>query len=428
MALGLALAACSDRGSPLHEGPPPEEGIVPFRSAATCGACHPQHFAEWKASMHAFGGVDPVMLAGSDLAAMEVGQEEGETCRRCHSPALVRQEEYVASLPPNAEPFLEDLTEDGLNCDVCHSIAIVPPVGDITFLADVDPTGPKLGSISDPIPNSFHESRVDNSFRTSSQCAACHQLSLENGVGVENTFDEWQAANLSGMGIECQDCHMPAYVGPAATGGPMRTVHRHHFVGVDYATEPYRGIDINAQKERVRNLLENSVSVVPAVPDFASVGAPLDLEFAITNDRTGHSIPSGTSFARDMWMEIEVRDASNALIYRSGWLEANGDLTAADPDLVEFGGRLLDGNGDRTFFTWRAKSIDESRMIRFNETRDVTDAVSVPPGTTGPLAITATLRFRSFAPAQFRELGLDALLPQIEVFNMWTGNWSVGLR
>jgi hypothetical protein len=417
----LVPAACSDGGMGTGGG---EEGVAPFRAAATCGGCHPQHFAEWKASMHAFGGVDPVMLASAEKARAEAGDEEAGKCFACHAPALERQELYLANLGPDADPILEDLSEDGVSCDVCHSIDIVPPLGSIDFLQDVDPRGPKLAGIENPVANSFHESRADASFRTSAQCRSCHQVFLDDGTAVESTFQEWEDSILSGQGIECQDCHMTPYEGQAAIGGPQRTLHRHTFVGADYLTEPFRGVDVEAQKDDVRTLLANSVGVTAEVPASVAAGDTLHLRFPVTNDRTGHAIPSGTSFAREMWMSVEVRDAADALLYRSGWLEANDDLTEADPDLVSFGSDLRDADGERTVFLWQAVSIDESRLLQYGDTRVAEYALEVPPGTPGPISVDVALRFRPFPPSRMRELDLDHLLP-VEIFEMWSGSYAV---
>lgn len=426
----VLLAACSESDP---TAPPGETGIAPFRAAATCGACHPQHFEDWKRSMHAYGGVDPIMLAASALATAEAGADAGNDCIQCHSPALVRQNQWLASLPPNADPFIEDLVEDGINCDVCHSIDIIPPMGSIEFLADVDPRGPKLGGIRDPVDNSFHTSRHDNSFQSSSQCRSCHQIFLPNGIGVENTFVEWQDANASGMGLECQTCHMPTYQGTAAEGGPVRTVHRHTFVGVDYAMEDYRGVDRALQLEEIRTLLrERSVTVTPEVPASVTAGTDLTLRFPVTNDLTGHSVPSGTSFRREMWIQLEVRDAADALVYRSGWLEGpDDDLTKTDPDLVSFGSRLLDAGGAQTFFLWRAVDIDESKLLRRAETRPADYTFPVPVGTPGPLTVDVALRFRTFPPEVLRILDLERLLPELVIFDMWTpagGSYSIAVE
>jgi len=376
--------------------------------------------------MHAFAGSDPVMLALSELAASEGGDAIGGECIHCHSPALVRQEQWLASLPAGSSPLVEDLTHDGISCDFCHSIQTIPPVGDIRWFDTIDPSAPKLGSIADPVENEFHESRIDASFRTSIQCAACHQVNLADGTGIENTFLEWEQSILSGQGIECQDCHMPAYDGPAASAGPVRRVHRHEFVGVDYLTADFRGADRALQLAAVRGLLENSVFVTSGIPAQVVAGGTLDLGIAVSNELTGHSIPSGTSFSRDMWIEINVFDGTDGLLYRSGWLEANGDLVdpADDADLVRFGSVMMDANGAPTLFTWRAATIDESELLRYGATRQASYAIEVPPGTPGPLTVSARLRFRPMKPAILRAASLPGLLP-IEIFDMWTTAASV---
>ena len=424
--VAFALAGCTDRGEPIAP-PEPETVPPPFRSAKSCGACHPNHLAEWEASMHAFGSSDPLMLAMSDMAVDEVGEEKGGSCKRCHSPSLTRQERWLAAgNVPDEEHPMEDLQTDGVSCDVCHSIQIVPPIGNIDFLDQVDPHSPKLAGISDPVPNSFHESREDDSFRTSIQCASCHQLNLEDGTGVENTYNEWDRSILSGMGIQCQDCHMPAYQGQASVDGPVRTVHRHHFVGVDYAYEPFRGVDLAAQKEAIRNLLRNSVTATLNAPPAVSAGGTLSVNVAVTNSFTGHSIPSGVSFAREMWIQLEVKDANGADVHVSGRPVANGDLPN-DPDLAYFGSILKDANGDRTFFTFRAASIDESKLIPDGATRVSNYSIAIPLATPGPLTVDATLRFRPVPPSLVRDLDLERLLP-IEIFDMWTSEATVAVN
>ena len=421
----LACAGCTDRGEPIG-GPQPAPVPPPFRAASTCGGCHPQHLAEWEASTHAYGGVDPLMQAMSELARQEVGEERGGSCKSCHAAALTRQEQWLAAGHTFSEEHPEeDLTTDGVSCDVCHSVNIVPPVGSIDFLVDVDPRGPKLGGIADPIDNSFHASLVDDSFRTSVQCGFCHQVHAANGTGLENTMKEWTDSILSGMGIECQDCHMPPYSGTAAVDGPLRTVHRHDFVGVDYAYEPFRGVDLAAQKQAIRDLLQGSVAASLDIPPPMPPGDTITVRVPVTNSFTGHAIPSGVTFAREMWIALVVKDANGTEIYTSGQLEPNGDLHVS-PDLVKFGAVMRDANGDPTFFTWRAESIDESGLIQYGQTRTGTWIVPVPVGTPRPLSVTATLRFRPVSPAMVRSLDLERLLP-IEIFDMWTETKSVPL-
>jgi hypothetical protein len=423
----LAAPACTDRGADPDDDTP-DTGTL-YATAAACGTCHPQHLAEWETSMHAFAGSDPVMLAMAEMAAQESGDTLGEKCIACHAPAQVRRDRWVAD---GGDPDLApDYVDEGISCDVCHSVSIVPPVASIDFLDDVDPRGPKLGGIRNPVPTDAHESLFDSSYQTSANCAPCHQVNLDDGTGIENTFQEWTDSFHSGFGTECQDCHMPAYTGRAAEGGPIRQdVHRHKFVGVDYAYGSFRGIDLDAQKEDIRALLRNSVATsASGVPASVSEGGSFTISVSVANDvKTGHSIPSGTSFSREMWIEILVTDGGGGTIFRSGWLEPNGDLVTAvlDPELETFGSVLRDALGARTFFTWRAASIDETGLLRVGHTRVADYLVDVPAGVVGPLDVSVRLLFRPVAPEILRLTALDHLLP-IEIFEMWSGAWQVAV-
>jgi hypothetical protein len=296
----------------------------------------------------------------------------------------------------------------------------VPPVADIHFLSELDPFGPKVATMPAPIPNEAHESVQRPFFATSAQCAPCHQVNFPNGKGLENTFQEWSDSNLSGMGIECQDCHMPEYSGHAAVGGPAReNLHRHTFTGVDYAYEPFRGIDLDAQKEAIRTLLQNSVTMTVHDISAASQGASFEFDVTILNDRTGHSIPSGVSFAREMWIEALLTDGSEATLFHSGSLHPNGDLVteSEDPSLAFMGAIAYDAKGNPTSMNFRAVSVDESRMIRSQESKTFSYSALIPPGATSPLHLEVVLRFRPVRPSMIRELGLERLLP-IEIFEM----------
>jgi len=422
--LRLLAAACTDRGADPGMPAPAPDG--PFASAEACGTCHPRYLAEWKRSMHAFGGTDPLMLAIADIARQEPGQTVGESCLPCHAAALTRQEQWLAG-QTGAVPT-EDLTQDGINCDVCHSISIVPPVGTIAFLPEVDVTGPKLGGLREPVPNPAHESLFDNSFTTSINCAPCHQVNLDDGTGLENTFAEWSQSLLSGFGVECQDCHMPQYTGRAAVDAPVREdLHVHEFIGVDYAYEDYRGIDREAQKEKIRALLQNAVSVTAEnLPASVAAGDSLTFSVVVTNDRTGHSIPSGTSFAREMWIEVRVADALDRTVFHTGYLDYEGNLVQR-ADLALFNATMFDAQGQPTPFTWRAVSIDESRLIPFGQSRTASFTTDVPLATVGPLQVDIALRFRPVKPQVVRDLGLDRLLP-IEIFDMWSESFTVAVQ
>ena len=50
-----------------------------------CQTCHPQHYAEWAGSMHAYAAEDPVFRAMNRKAQQE-NPATGSLCVQCHAP------------------------------------------------------------------------------------------------------------------------------------------------------------------------------------------------------------------------------------------------------------------------------------------------------------------------------------------------------
>src|SRR6266852_6748166 len=67
----------------------------------TCKTCHPDHFAEWSRSMHAYSSEDPVFIAMNKRGQRETNGQLGDFCVKCHAPMAVQT----------------NLTKDGLNLD-----------------------------------------------------------------------------------------------------------------------------------------------------------------------------------------------------------------------------------------------------------------------------------------------------------------------
>jgi hypothetical protein len=78
-----------------------------------------------------------------------------------------------------------------------------------------------------------------------------------------------------------------------------------------------------------RLLTEESASVATTGSLAAAGGgaSTLSLTARVTN-HTGHKLPTGYSEGRRMWLAVEVRDATNALVWRNGaWDPATGALS-----------------------------------------------------------------------------------------------------
>ena len=165
---------------------------------ATCGACHPEQFAEWRGSLHAAAyspGLAGQLIEGSLAHPLQV-----RNCLSCHAP-LGEQQPFDVSLRPNPR-FDAELRSQGLACAGCHRR------GHRTF---GPPRRADAGPQADPLPHGGFESRDE--YHESRFCAECHQFFDDAGVNgkpLQDTFREWERSPQAQAGRQCQDCHMPA--------------------------------------------------------------------------------------------------------------------------------------------------------------------------------------------------------------------------
>jgi hypothetical protein len=228
------------------------------------------------------------------------------------------------------------------------------------------------------------------------------------------------------MGLECQGCHMPVYSGEAAVGGPIRDVHRHHFIGVDVPLVDFPGRD--ETMALVADLLSKSVSIQVSAPASIPVDQPFKIEVTVINDQAGHNVPTGTSFERQMWLEVLVRDLSSGqYIFETGTLDENEDLRDRHSDAVQNGTVAVDTalktfgskaykNGQETPFFWEADEVRHNTIAAFDAQTVEYDLPA--PATSGTLDLTVRLRFRAFAPHLLRMLELGYLVSELPIFEM----------
>lgn len=417
----LLLAACKGK-SPVDPPPDPDQPkfkVTDFSAPEACAGCHPNHYEEWRTSMHAYAFVDPVFFAMNAAGQQKTGGQLDQFCTKCHSP--------IASLTGETPPFfdpasLSPISKQGVSCDVCHTITKINEPRNAEI--ELKPGRTKYGSLANPAPNPFHESQFNALFDRSEFCGGCHEVQNPLGTNVEETFSEWNAAALAGMSFDCQDCHMPTYAGEAAVGGPQRAeVHRHYFVGVDVPLVDFPGADI--QRRESEKLLQNSATMTVTSLATISAGDTLRVHVSILNNKTGHHLPSGVTAERQMWIALRARDQNNNVLYESGQLDANSDLMDhhselnpnADRDLTIFRQRMFGVDGNEVLFFFEAKTV-ENNMIPFLATKTATYKIPVPVNLSGTLSLEVALKFRSLPPYFLRELGLGDLVAKVPIVDM----------
>lgn len=188
---------------------------------------------------------------------------------------------------------------------------------------------------------------------------------------LQTLFDEWEVYRASG-GASCVDCHMPVSARKRSADNadvpseqdrdaPERVTRSHAFVAVDYPLDD--AVAREAHRARREELLR-SAATLSIEPAGRSAG-PGSVAFSVRvgNTGTGHYLPGGFAFVRQMWLETVVRDAAGNVLAQSGVLaSAAGDLcdasilddaaspvrpfvqgcAASDPNLVNFQQMLVD--------------------------------------------------------------------------------------
>ena len=327
-----------------------EISINDFANPKECQVCHYEHYTEWNQSMHAYSIKDPVFFTGWNKAKHDFPQTGERFCIQCHSPAA-----FVTGYDLSEYNSLQDLIEndvpdavlDGVSCDICHTMTSLSQTihaqDNIAANADFNLNpgeSVRYGSIENPSPNPFHKAEYSPIFKRSELCLPCHDLTIR-GIEAEITFTEWNripGLSMSGA-LSCQNCHMPQ----KADG-----THDHRFVGVD--------IDLSYPigQSPLHNAVEqmlNSAATIKfgyygrELQDSIKNNDSLVIPISVTS-LTAHGLPSGTSFAREVWTELIIVNSKEEILYESGVVENFEPLNINDSELLLFTTTFLDDNGN----------------------------------------------------------------------------------
>lgn len=413
------VCSCSklDPVEPPHSTDSTELYKAMLSDPQSCATCHPMHVEEWQSSMHAYAMTDPIFFRLHDIGK-ERNPELGNYCFQCHSPGGVLTGEILDGVVPEV---LSAPARAGVSCEVCHTVSDARR-GEGVHALHLDST--MRGPIEDPVFTSAHKSVFSRSISKSQSCAACHDLNSVSGFLAERTNTEWDESPYQAMGVECQDCHMPSRIGVAALGGPEREVHSHRFIGLDVPLTDFP--DADKTHELVAELMRNAISL-SVEPVFRAPNNHV-LNVHIVNDKTGHSVPSGSTYDREMWVSAVVTTESGDTVFATGLLDPNTDLRTErsvyvqtnelelDTNLTLFRGEAYSG-GEKTLFFWEAESADLHLIDAFaSHTSTFRPNHLVEPGTM--IYVSVEVLIRPFPPYLLRHIGMSELIDRIPVFTM----------
>src|SRR6185437_13449876 len=135
----IVLAACRTPTLPVGQ----------LEDPATCMTCHPQHSAQWAASMHAYASEDPVFLALNRRGQREA--HLGTFCVKCHAPMAVA---LGLTDGTNFDPAKLPAAARGVTCYFCHDVAKVE--GDHNNGLQLALDDVMRGGVLDPASNDAH--------------------------------------------------------------------------------------------------------------------------------------------------------------------------------------------------------------------------------------------------------------------------------
>ena len=377
-----------------------EFNVSDFQSAFQCIDCHQDHVNEWSESMHAYTMNSPLFFSYKE-ENKNIHPSTGEKfCMQCHNPISYLSGANL-SMYNNPNDFqsadISQVLKEGITCDVCHTKTglseTVHGVGNMSANAiyKMYPNNNiKFGSIQNPIQNDYHQSYYLPTYQSSQFCLPCHDLVI-NDIEAEVTFTEWNRIPGFSMfgGVSCQNCHMPL----KDTG-----THDHRFIGVDL--DLAIPINDNPSYADVQQLLSTSANIdFNILGDLLidSIGASdtLIIPLSVTSE-TAHNFPSGTSFNREAWVEIQVSNNEN-VIYSSGLVENSESLDYSNDNLLFFRSFLYDEDNNLTNNVTQVDSMANYSLLPY-QSRYKYYTISLPEEVEGELLVTARLLFRSFSP------------------------------
>jgi Cytochrome c554 and c-prime len=364
----IGLIACSTDDPNAGKQPPftREQLLDP----TNCKDCHPKHYAEWSASMHAYATKDPVFLAMNKRGQEELGDQMGPFCVNCHAPMAVRENAISDySHPENAPEQLQ-----GVTCYFCHNAIDSGPdhfngkgiqlANDLTMRAAI--SGAQFPSVHQVKYSVNHDHAK---FDSSRLCGTCHDIVNQLGYHLENTFSEYTQSVVGKPDTEafqsCQLCHMDRSTGLAAEKSgyaglagitKLRDVHEHLFPGVDVALTDFPG------SAAMRSAVEDCK--LPSSVVYLTVDPQLPTSRFVVKFETiaGHAQPSGASQDRRMWMEAVGTDNNGKVLYMGGQI-ADGALEeppgTTHPCMMR--DYTLDKDGKESHMFWDAASLDKTR-------------------------------------------------------------------
>ena len=376
------MYACEQKNSPV---PIPSE-YTPLNTGASglsaeeildpenCKACHVEHYAEWRASIHAYASEDPVFRALNRLGQRETNGELGNFCVQCHAPVA------LALGKTNDGLNLDELPEkyQGITCAYCHQITDIQGSHNNPLVWSAD--GIMRGGVKDAKANGAHASAYSDlldgsSFESSALCGSCHDIVTPTDVHLEQTFLEWETSLYSSLDSQqrasCNDCHMPQRSNSVqGTGSDVNsnTHHDHLMPAVDIVHNQAHGkalLELNGRDLFSATQDELNLSLLSELCGEVGVNGGGEFELYLENVSAGHRFPSGAALDRRVWIEFLAFDFEGELVFASGQVPSEqgvDDYAEQDPYLWLLKDQAFNGSNGKTHRFWEIQRVERNTL------------------------------------------------------------------
>lgn len=298
--IGFILASCNEtevkilpltksweKIAPNQEVP---EGLTSL-SAEQCGACHQDHYNEWKVSTHA--------QAWKDLQFQAELKKESSPfmCINCHLPLQNQQEFIVEGLidgdiyqPVKRQNYQFDaqLQQEGITCAGCH----------VRNNAVIGTSGTTKAP---------HKTIKDPEFLSEKLCISCHNATAVVTPTLACSFetgDEWKKGPFY-KEKNCISCHMETMERPLVYGFKPKKSHFHSFPG--------SGIPkFDSVQPKMLTGLSYSTSPTSTIQ---KMNEPFNFRFIVKNEFAGHKVPTGDP-ERFILVEFTLKDANGKVVHQ----------------------------------------------------------------------------------------------------------------
>ncbi len=426
----MILAAAAAAQPPAGDAALGTRSYDDYEKAEVCAACHVDIYQQWTQSMmaqsytHHWDEIEYFELAvpHAEKDAKVAGVKAG--CNGCHAPIS-----FLAGDVPPPRPEEGSRANEGVTCDLCHSITGFEGDTPHNFNWISEPgrvkQGPKPG-LSSP-----HHDTVENDFLKSADfCGTCHNEMSPYGVWVKSTHLEWSEGPYAEQGVPCQDCHMPKAWGQNATMSEPGMIAQHLFHGAHDEGKLRGAIELRMHPVEREVEIDGSVQV----------------KVQLFNGKCGHKVPSGSVEDRIMWLHVTATDsegkqyhlpvdpksfegeettiAADVLAYQDmGIARGEPDFPGVQRDGVPVGDRIFrmayfDPQGRMTIQQWNTASLGPDYRIGPRETKVETFTWEPPADAApGPVTFSAVLNYKRLLQPVADLLGVPADETETVVIN-----------